>query len=408
MWERHGTGAGTGESVVGEFSSLLSTIPSLPRNPDHLEADLAPEMRASRHRAALLQGETEALIRWPHGGSEVSVGGTFTGWELIPMNRCTTNPSVFTAAFGRVRRGDQYKFVVDGVWQVDPLQPTETDDTGNINNVIRESRAVNILMPMDIDPTLRDMALVSRPSWFFDHLASADVDSELDKSRFGTAMDLYSGTDEGCSSSLETMKVMVESRRYGTIEMVVNPCITLHTLMLMLEHKLYVDFGVDICQPVFRVLVEPKSGSRVDFSRTLDSYFPSSGLGEDSPVYLRLVENSLPSEFQAFEIQGDVESSFVEYFSHFESIANVQQALRRRLGCADLSVSVPQKAVQLQDVKHGGILTVRSPSSRCKMHGGLSFLNPRRNSLSSSISSSSSSSPLLSSSSLQELHHPPS
>jgi 5'-AMP-activated protein kinase regulatory beta subunit len=74
------------------------------------------------------------VFRWEHGGTNVYITGTFNGWgKRIPMHR-SGNDFLHIASLAAGRHA--YKFVVDDEWRFAPDQPTVTDATGNMNNVI--------------------------------------------------------------------------------------------------------------------------------------------------------------------------------------------------------------------------------------------------------------------------------
>lgn len=56
--------------------------------------------------------------------SSVSVGGSFNGWSMTEMNK---DGSVFSYTFTMEPGTHEYKFIVDGNWIVDPLNPEEAN-----------------------------------------------------------------------------------------------------------------------------------------------------------------------------------------------------------------------------------------------------------------------------------------
>jgi 5'-AMP-activated protein kinase, regulatory beta subunit len=74
------------------------------------------------------------VFTWSHGGREVSIIGTFNGWQRqIPMHRSGND---FTHIHDLPKGKHVYKFVVDDVWRFAPDLPTVMDAEGNINNFI--------------------------------------------------------------------------------------------------------------------------------------------------------------------------------------------------------------------------------------------------------------------------------
>jgi len=76
----------------------------------------------------------EAVFRWPYGGQNVILTGTFDQWSSsIRLNR---GPSGFEGTV-RVPWSEKvaYKFIVDGTWRTTDEAPVEYDPIGNRNNV---------------------------------------------------------------------------------------------------------------------------------------------------------------------------------------------------------------------------------------------------------------------------------
>jgi len=78
---------------------------------------------------------------WNHGGSTVSLVGSFTDWQPVPMHKkqqqqggepCDTWTLIHGLPYGT----HQYKFVVDNKWCYDITKPNEDDGSGNVNNII--------------------------------------------------------------------------------------------------------------------------------------------------------------------------------------------------------------------------------------------------------------------------------
>jgi len=79
------------------------------------------------------QMDTPMVFTWKHGGNSVYLAGTFNNWvEKIPMHlshgdfTCiqTLPPGIYI-----------YRYIIDGKWQIDPEQPTKTEN-GELSNVI--------------------------------------------------------------------------------------------------------------------------------------------------------------------------------------------------------------------------------------------------------------------------------
>ncbi len=72
-------------------------------------------------------------------GREVFVAGSFNGWDpgqqpLKPRSKS----GAYTATVTLPEGTHEYKFVVDGNWQIDPGNPSLTPNgTGSVNNVLQ-------------------------------------------------------------------------------------------------------------------------------------------------------------------------------------------------------------------------------------------------------------------------------
>ncbi|KAG5364898.1 hypothetical protein CKK34_3725 [Yarrowia sp. E02] len=76
----------------------------------------------------------EYTFVWPHAGTHVNVTGTFDNWT----QSVTLAPSDGTLSLTVPIPVEKtlFKFVVDGEWKVDESFATETDEHGNVNNVL--------------------------------------------------------------------------------------------------------------------------------------------------------------------------------------------------------------------------------------------------------------------------------
>jgi 5'-AMP-activated protein kinase, regulatory beta subunit len=74
------------------------------------------------------------IFTWTFGGHAVSVTGAWDNWaDKVPLARSGAEHSaVISLPVGSF----QYKFIVDGNWKHSPSLPTETDQHGNLNNVV--------------------------------------------------------------------------------------------------------------------------------------------------------------------------------------------------------------------------------------------------------------------------------
>eukprot|EP00741_Cyanophora_paradoxa_P005968 tig00000955_g5786.t1 len=77
-------------------------------------------------------------FEWHHGGYNVYLVGTFTTvkWdERVPLLPDPNTPRLFKRTMRLPPGVHRFKFVVDGQWCIDILQPNETDAAGNQNNI---------------------------------------------------------------------------------------------------------------------------------------------------------------------------------------------------------------------------------------------------------------------------------
>ncbi|CAM8989809.1 hypothetical protein QQ045_007839 [Rhodiola kirilowii] len=74
---------------------------------------------------------------WPHGGRNVFLSGSFTGWSnLLLMSAVEGCPTVFQAIYSVTPGYHQYKFFVDGEWRHDENLPyVPTNEYGNVNTM---------------------------------------------------------------------------------------------------------------------------------------------------------------------------------------------------------------------------------------------------------------------------------
>ena len=84
---------------------------------------------ATLHKSAL-----PTVFRWEGGGGKVFVSGSFDKWaKKVPLIKSHGD---FSTIIELPEGEHQYKFFVDGEWQVDPQLPTCTSPNGTVNNVI--------------------------------------------------------------------------------------------------------------------------------------------------------------------------------------------------------------------------------------------------------------------------------
>jgi 1,4-alpha-glucan branching enzyme len=62
------------------------------------------------------------------GARTVSISGSFSGWKTIPMDRSDNGIWYYFLPAGEKSRRVTYKYLVDGIWIMDPLNPDRIDD----------------------------------------------------------------------------------------------------------------------------------------------------------------------------------------------------------------------------------------------------------------------------------------
>ena len=114
-------GAGSGNSNTAAAASA-DLGPMRPR-----ASTISPG--ATLHKSAL-----PTVFRWEGGGGKVYVSGSFDKWaKKFPLIKSHGD---FSTIIELPEGEHQYKFFVDGEWQVDPHLPTCTSPAGTVNNVI--------------------------------------------------------------------------------------------------------------------------------------------------------------------------------------------------------------------------------------------------------------------------------
>ncbi|XP_011044506.1 PREDICTED: sucrose nonfermenting 4-like protein isoform X2 [Populus euphratica] len=93
-------------------------------------------MEPVREAGGGVTGTVLTRFVWTHGGRNVFLSGSFNRWgELIPMSPVEGCPNVFQAIYGITHGNHQYKFLVDGEWRHDELQPYTTTEYGILNTI---------------------------------------------------------------------------------------------------------------------------------------------------------------------------------------------------------------------------------------------------------------------------------
>ncbi|KAE9405964.1 carbohydrate-binding module family 48 protein, partial [Gymnopus androsaceus JB14] len=86
----------------------------------------------------------EITFEWPHTEpNTVVVTGSFDQWSSSTQLKKEENGFKGTAKIPWDEK-ISYKFIVDGVWVHDWQKPTETDGSGNVNNVYTAPRKPSV------------------------------------------------------------------------------------------------------------------------------------------------------------------------------------------------------------------------------------------------------------------------
>ena len=137
----------------GGANAPASSNPPLPKTApptfasdrgDKAADETAPRSKASGARPAdqnaAAEGQRKAAnfsLTAP-SAKEVCVAGEFTGWEKQPIKLTRDNAGVWQAKVPLPQGRHQYRFIVDGEWQDDPIcQDHVTNSFGSNNAVIQ-------------------------------------------------------------------------------------------------------------------------------------------------------------------------------------------------------------------------------------------------------------------------------
>jgi len=100
--------------------------------PDH---DILPPEEVVNPKYQGVKKHVPAVVRWKGGGNEVYISGSYDNWQnkvrLIPSH------DDFVAIVELPEGEHEYKFLVDGVWKIDPKEATKTNEQGIANNVLQ-------------------------------------------------------------------------------------------------------------------------------------------------------------------------------------------------------------------------------------------------------------------------------
>jgi len=72
-----------------------------------------------------------------HPGREVFVAGSFNSWDPEQQPLTQSKTGAYVATFTLPVGTHEYKFIVDGNWQIDPLNPSLIPNgAGSMNNIL--------------------------------------------------------------------------------------------------------------------------------------------------------------------------------------------------------------------------------------------------------------------------------
>eukprot|EP00920_Eleutheroschizon_duboscqi_P035040 GHVT01084341.1.p1 GENE.GHVT01084341.1~~GHVT01084341.1.p1 ORF type:complete len:378 (+),score=28.13 GHVT01084341.1:2547-3680(+) len=93
------------------------------------------------------------LFSWSHGGHNVYLTGSFNEWSVENKIRLVRSGHEFSAVQMLLRGVHLYKFIVDDQWKFAPDQATQTDEHGNVNNILNISnfRHYNFKIPSEYE-----------------------------------------------------------------------------------------------------------------------------------------------------------------------------------------------------------------------------------------------------------------
>ncbi|KAL8453568.1 hypothetical protein Emag_001787 [Eimeria magna] len=119
---------GPGAHTVG----LGDSFPGSPRGDLQVYGRGAGDPRQANEDNDLIP----CVFTWTHGGHVVYLTGSFNNWSVENKFRLNRSGHEFSY-IQNLRRGvHYYKFIVDDQWRYAPDQQTQTDEHGNINNVL--------------------------------------------------------------------------------------------------------------------------------------------------------------------------------------------------------------------------------------------------------------------------------
>ncbi|XP_006005535.1 5'-AMP-activated protein kinase subunit beta-2 [Latimeria chalumnae] len=145
--DRHGSKSHRSDGVTSSQASKEQTTHKImvgSTDDPNIFTPPAQESKPSWHTELEESGKPKqqarpTVIRWPEGGKEVYIAGSFNNWSTkIPL---TKSHNDFVAILDLPEGEHQYKFLVDGQWVHDPSEPIVTSQMGTINNLIHVKKS---------------------------------------------------------------------------------------------------------------------------------------------------------------------------------------------------------------------------------------------------------------------------
>jgi hypothetical protein len=165
-------------AVTGEFHN-----PSLPEN---LHTALPP-------------ASTDEGVLFTFDGSwakDVYIAGDFNGWDQTANPMTRNENGIWWAVIPLSSGTQQYKFVVDGNWEVDPLNPYTTGEYGNSAITIRDDGTVMPIPEIDAPPLNPNIAFHGDfRSWLHSELKENEP-FRMEDAFHDVKLDLDSSLDE--------------------------------------------------------------------------------------------------------------------------------------------------------------------------------------------------------------------
>ncbi|CDJ42280.1 Prkab2-prov protein, related [Eimeria tenella] len=132
----------TGEAAAEELSltygpsthggPLGASFAASPRGDLQLYGRGPPDPKHSSDEEDLIP----CVFTWTHGGHVVYLTGSFNNWSVENKFRLNRSGHEFSYIQNLKRGVHYYKFIVDDQWRYAPDQQTQTDEHGNVNNVL--------------------------------------------------------------------------------------------------------------------------------------------------------------------------------------------------------------------------------------------------------------------------------